>query len=154
MSLNRNRNKFSELEASMKEEVLLYVGESEKAKYRERWESMDRRNSKLSWNWAAAIWIPGWAIYRKMYSLGIIYLLIIIVFNSFISNSTSVGMGFAMAMFANQFYLDHAIKEVKRIREEIPDEWERREYLSEHGGGNSKALWILIAAFILYVLIA
>ena len=60
------------------EEMARFIG-PESTKYIARFMDMDRKQSKLSWNWAAAIFGPIWLFYRKMYKAGLLYILLLAV---------------------------------------------------------------------------
>lgn len=40
-----------------------------------RFAVMEKRGAKVSWNWGAALFGPFWCFYRKLYSVGLLYLL-------------------------------------------------------------------------------
>lgn len=48
-------------------------------RYITRFIQMERNESKLSWNWAAAIFGPLWCFYRKLYKTGFLYLFISLI---------------------------------------------------------------------------
>lgn len=52
---------------STQAEVILCVGEAFHKSYQQRWKSMEKRSSKLSWNWATFFFRLFWVVYRKMY---------------------------------------------------------------------------------------
>ncbi len=60
------------------EEQAQYIGPGA-TRYISRFIEMDRRDSKASWNWGAALFGPLWCFYRKMYSVGLLYLLLMLV---------------------------------------------------------------------------
>lgn len=60
------------------EETAAYVRENS-TRYLWHFISMDRRDSKINWNWAAALFRPFWLFYRKMYGWGFLYLAVFLV---------------------------------------------------------------------------
>lgn len=57
------------------DELKQYIGPGA-PKYLFRFVEMDKRQSKVSWNWGAALFGPLWCFYRKIYSVGLLYLLV------------------------------------------------------------------------------
>jgi hypothetical protein len=57
------------------EDLIAIVG-SNTPYYLPRFRKISRNNGKVSWNWAAFFFGPFWLLYRKMYSLGVIVLVL------------------------------------------------------------------------------
>ncbi|MBQ6163209.1 MAG: DUF2628 domain-containing protein [Clostridia bacterium] len=60
------------------EEEAQFIGPGA-TRYLFRFIEMDKRDAKVSWNWGAALFGPFWCFYRKMYSVGLLYLLVMVI---------------------------------------------------------------------------
>ncbi len=60
------------------EEEAQYIGPGA-TRYLFKFLDMEKRDSRLSWNWGAALLGPLWCFYRKLYSVGFLYLVATVV---------------------------------------------------------------------------
>jgi hypothetical protein len=115
---------------------------------------MDRRSSKLSWNWATLFFSMPWAAYRKMYAWTYGYLGVTSLIDSILRhfNNKAINIINALeflaiilfAIFSNYLYQQKAIKTIEKLKTEIPDEEQRHAYLIKKGGGSSRSVWLFL----------
>jgi hypothetical protein len=151
------KSSFSQLEPDMQDEVILLVGEEMFQKsYYKRWSSMEKRSSRLSWNWATFFFQTIWAVYRRMYVWAYGYLAIEVLVNlilllgfkktdyPIVLDVISLIVNIALWIYANYLYQQHAIKTIEKLRVQYPDREKRQAYLHKKSGGSAGSAWLYI----------
>lgn len=106
-------------------EVRAFVG-AKHDYYREKWESMARKNNQISWNWAAFFLGMFWLAYRKMYRytalmFGLILLLVIVeLIFDINTNGGNIGVAVVFGMLGNSWYREHVLKQVALVSAVTP----------------------------------
>lgn len=59
-----------------------YIGENV-GDYLYKFERLERKNTKIGWSWCAFIFGPTWMFYRKMYQMGLIFLIVPLIADCF-----------------------------------------------------------------------
>lgn len=152
----------------MQEKIRDYVSENTTF-YMSKYTKLKEKNSKMSWNWSAFLVPHLWMAYRKMYVEAVVYYLAIqaltfigdvaIVYGRYTNSLTfavaililDFVMMFAVAMFANYYYLNklekYASQEYSLTDGEVRSQRER------YAGVNKTAVWIAIALSFAWTLI-
>lgn len=146
--------KYSKLDGLTKAEVGLYVGAEFHDYYKKKWEYLDKKNKKISFNIASLLFLNLWLVYRKMYkwAYGLVATTFIIqIITTFtprtvdqMLNGLNIALWVSLVLTANYLFEKHAIQEVQKLKEKYPNRNQRVAYLRKHGGGSSKAVWTLI----------
>lgn len=122
-----------------------YIGKNSKY-YLKVFSRLKSRKAYSSWNWSAFLFSPLWCMYRKLYSQGIIILIINSVLAS-IGDDISIILLWvsfiSVGAFANYFYMRDLEQKIKRgnILEEPKKSW----YINKYAGVNPSGPWIMIA---------
>ncbi len=95
-------------------------------------------NTSVTWNWAAFLFAPWWALYRKMYLVGGILLGVHFIiaciggtYIFYLGLAASIGIG----MFGNFFYKNHVEKHLV-VAQSLNNEVLRKQYYRDKGGTN------------------
>lgn len=160
-SLNSSRN--------MDDDIYTFIGEKQDYFLR-KFEKLNHRSIKVSWNWASAFWGAYWYAFRKMYKIQFLY------YVAYILNLMFFGMlevlfevsrgplvfldtiGFWIipfvlsGSFSNYIYKCHVEKHVKRA--ESMEDYMRQNYLMKKGGTSGCALLVLITISLLLSIIS
>lgn len=78
--------------------------------YTQKYNLMNSKHSKVSWNWASCLFTTGWLFYRKMYAIGAILLAVGFVsswLGGILSMIVSLGICISMGLLGNYLYLNH-----------------------------------------------
>ena len=84
-----------EIDGVKAEDISAYVG-TKANYYMPRFRRMARKGSSASWNWAAFLFGPLWLLYRKMYALGFVVMILEII-QTFITQITFKALGLTSA---------------------------------------------------------
>lgn len=104
---------------------------------------------KISWNWMAFLLGPLWCMYRKLYALGILHLIIVWGFSILkLSIYATLIFSAVFAMFANLFYLK-IIEERLQEKQKL-EEVDRVNFQTRNGGTTFVAPAILGAVIFIY----
>jgi len=94
------------------------------------------------WHWPAFLWTVPWMFYRKMYSGGVILIVLPVFLDHILPGALFLGSGLFIAMicgfFAKSWYAEHAARRITKAYREFEDPITRRAYI-EHAGGVSVA---------------
>ena len=100
--------------------------------------SIAKRRLTPSWHWPAFLATVPWMFYRKMYSGGIILVALPVLFEHILPGALFLGSGIVIAvvagLFAKSWYIDHAVKRIRRAKQELPNEESRRIFMERAGG--------------------
>ena len=120
--------------------------------YKHKWEAVERRRSRQTWNWGA-FWVGFvWMAYRKMYLYSCIYigavLLAIVWIPDNIFRLFSIATTILVATQSNALYKFYATKKALKITSTNNPEQARLE-LARQGGTNIGAALVALIAYIL-----
>lgn len=94
------------------------------------------------WHWPAFLWTVPWMFYRKMYSGGVILIVLPVFLDHILPGALFLGSGVLIALacglFAKSWYTEHAARRIAKAYREFEDPHIRRAYI-EHAGGVSVA---------------
>lgn len=94
------------------------------------------------WHWPAFLWTVPWMFYRKMYSGGIILIVLPVFLDHILPGALFLGSGLLIAvasgLFAKSWYIEHAARRIAKAYREFEDPRTRQAYI-EHAGGVSVA---------------
>lgn len=133
--------------------------------YLENFSNMVFWKRKTSWNWSTFWFAPWWFIYRKMYSVGITYLLISMVLSFLGALSIrflplglllEIVAKIILGRFGNWIYLkslENRLAELQRQPVDKPDDEQRRIMSGVSGGAVALALggWVALTMLIRFV---
>ena len=104
--------------------------------------SRSSRAWSTGWHWPAFLWTVPWMFYRKMYSGGIILIVLPVFLDHILPGALFLGSGFLIAvacgLFARTWYAEHADRRIEKAYREFEDPDVRLAYI-EHAGGVSVA---------------
>lgn len=143
------RNPAKEVESH--EEMLLFIG-PRAAAYVSGVTSSPDKNGLAStsaprarvgdWHWPAFLWTVPWLFYRKMYSGGVILIVLPVFLDHILPGALFLGSGLVIAivcgLFARFWYAEHATRRIAKAHREFHDPRTRQAYI-EHAGGVSVA---------------
>lgn len=96
------------------------------------------KGSKISWNWAAFLLSIYWMIYRKLYLLGFVLLVVSMFFSYIIGGVLSIvvscGISILAGLLGNYLYTEYANNCLNEAAE--MDSERRDAYIAEKGGTN------------------
>lgn len=94
------------------------------------------------WHWPAFLWTVPWMFYRKMYSGGVILIVLPVFLDHILPGALFLGSGILIAiacgLFAKSWYAEHAARRIAKAYREFEDPNIRQAYI-EHAGGVSVA---------------
>ena len=94
------------------------------------------------WHWPAFLWTVPWMFYRKMYSGGVILVVLPVFLDHILPGALFLGSGILIALvcglFARSWYAEHATRRIAKAYREFGDPNIRQAYI-EHAGGVSIA---------------
>lgn len=94
------------------------------------------------WHWPAFLWTVPWMFYRKMYSGGVILIVLPVFLDHILPGALFLGSGLLIAvacgLFAKSWYGEHAARRIGKAYREFEDPRIRQAYI-EHAGGVSVA---------------
>lgn len=162
-NINSSRN--------IEQDIYTYIGTNQEY-FLKKFEKLDQKGSKASWNWASAFFGGYWYAYRKMYLMQFLYYvmyLFTVVFLDMLAAFTFMNTHYSMSRSMSAFgsmrflismmpfvisgrlgtyiYKCHVEKHVKRA--ESMDDHMRENYLVEKGGTNTLAIFIIIIISVL-----
>jgi hypothetical protein len=125
--------------------------------YEAKWESLERRNSRLSWNWPAFFFGASWLAYRKMYSYAWAYVGVIgavsvaeaAMQRELVPSTVYWAMNFLFAVQGNYWYKTHVFQRMNEMSRETP-RYAQIE-LARRGGTSTGAG---IAVFVVMVIVS
>ncbi|MBS4025970.1 MAG: DUF2628 domain-containing protein [Clostridia bacterium] len=137
-----------ELMLAEREELRLFVGNNAEY-YLQRWDTMIRTGSLVSWNWAAFLLSPAWLFYRKMYLSGIIYLVATVLLKSYIIPIVIISIGIGTA--GNFIYMKHARGRILAIKSvfHVPDN--QKKIIAKNGGISWGSVMVLLIIFAMVI---
>lgn len=128
---------------------MAYVQENSEY-YLPKFALMDSSGKKTSWNWAAFFFTDAWMLYRKMYKLFVITLIIQFIV-AMIFPGLSILVHIAVGLFGNFLYKEHIDKLAETGA--LLSGQEKESHAARHGGTSQIAIAIyLILSLILTVL--
>lgn len=80
-------------------------------KYIPKMYKMEKEKKKASWNWAAFLFAPYWFFYRKIHTVGIILMVILLLTSVFCTNKSVFDAQESLMNTANEFYTGNATQE-------------------------------------------
>lgn len=120
----------------------------EKAEYYlPRFEKMETLNSYISWNWAAFIFGSFWMLYRKMYAFCIAAMAASFFVGTVDSALLNLLLSIAFGVFGNYLYMRDIDKRTQKALDLQPEE--REEYIQQYSGTSQKAVWIVLAIWVI-----
>ena len=128
---------------------MAYVQENSEY-YLPKFAAMDSGGKKTSWNWAAFFFTDAWMLYRKMYKLFVITLIVQFIIAT-IFPGLSILIHILVGLFGNYLYKDHVDKlaETGSLLTGV----EKESHAAKHGGTSQIAIAVyLILSLILAVL--
>jgi hypothetical protein len=120
--------------------------------YLPRWQAMEDKGKKTSWNWPACLLNLYWFAWRKMWGWFALLLLVLILLGiagaagpraGQLSFLASIGVSFITGAYGNHLYRRHCERRVAATNGMAPDQ--ARAYLAKRGGTSALALTILLA---------
>lgn len=100
------------------------------------------RTRRGQWHWPAFLWTVPWMFYRKMYSGGIILIVLPVFLDHILPGALFLGSGLLIAvacgLFAKTWYVEHAARRIAKAYREFEDPRTRQAYI-DHAGGVSVA---------------
>jgi hypothetical protein len=119
--------------------------------YKEKWNKLESKKSKTSWNWAAFFLGPLWFGYRKMYIpmvlIAVCYILLDLFFYLFqyqfseenyffdpVQNLLLFPITVILAMFGNYYYLKHTNRNIDKVNLQPFNFEQKRTWLKRKGG--------------------
>ena len=91
-----------------------------------------------SWHWPAFLFTVPWLFYRKMYSGGLILIVLPVVFDHVLPGGLFLGSGILIAVTAGAFgrswYVDHALRRIAKAHGAFDDPSIRTIYMQRAGG--------------------
>jgi hypothetical protein len=123
--------------------------------YFTRFYNLKAKRTILCWNWAGFILGPFWLIYRKMYSLGLILLILYttpIYINAGLYKIITIAISVFVGAFGNKIYLNK-IENIIVSAREGSDEW-KTFYYKMHGGISYLAViaTIVVSCIVAFIL--
>ena len=112
-----------------------------------------RFRMRPSWNWAAALLLWTWTLYRKMWLLAFLEFLLMHVLSAFRSEGLvlSILMSVVAGVYGNSLYLRHALARIAKIRATSESDEELLKRLEKAGGGSRVAVWSSFGAIVALV---
>lgn len=113
--------------------------------YAQKYNLMNTKHSKISWNWASCLFSTCWLFYRKMYAAGAILIAIGLVsswIGGILSMIVTLGTFIAMGLLGNYLYLNHVSDCLLESQNMNEQEWII--YATKKGGTSVGAVFIPI----------
>lgn len=161
-SINKTTNKSSNIynnNISIKE-FAAFIGDHNTNYYLEHIHKMENNNRFLSWNWPCFFLGPYWLLYRKLYAIALILIVLNIslslVFHSRISMFLGLPVRIILTIFANAIYLNNSKRKIKTVKTTIAN-LSTTQYINrlhKKGGVNLVAPLILLAICIIIIIIS
>lgn len=136
-----------------------FVGEIKAAYYIRIFSKMNENGSVFSWNWAAFFFNSIWLLYRKLYAVCLVYVVVTsavaIAATRFVDSqpqSWLIVMNIFFASVANGLYKNKADKKVKESEALFAGDEKKVVFLKEKGGVSYTAMLLGIALYIVIVL--
>ena len=122
--------------------------------YNKKFNDMDARNSKTSWNWPAFLIAPLWCIYRKMYVHAAALFVISAILGKigWIGALLDIAVCAVFAVFANHFYRDY-LKKVSEFAASVSEPAKSKYLASRTGADMNKAAIICLIACVIAVIL-
>ena len=138
-----------------KEEFAAFIGTHNTNYYLDCTDKMKNNNNFLSWNWACFFLGPYWLLYRKLYAVTAIFIVVNISFSLLIPGFFSLIIRIVLTMFANAIYLNHSVRKIRTVKTIIAN-LSTTQYINrlrKNGGVNLIAPFILVAIYIVVIII-
>lgn len=122
--------------------------------YTQKYNLMNIKHSKISWNWASCIFSTCWLFYRKMYAAGAILMVIGLVsswLGGILSVIISLGTFIAMGLWGNYLYLNHVSDCLLESQNMNEQEWII--YATKKGGTSVGAVFIPVGIGLVWGLV-
>lgn len=119
------------------------------AKYEKLRRGFGRGKLFFSWNWAVFFLNFAWFFYRKMYLCGVLILVLPLVLGLLLPEGPGgAGLVLAFALFADHWYVTHALKQVIKANALGLQGAERAAYLQERGGVSRLAGGLALVVYV------
>lgn len=171
---NSSYNSYNE--TNIDEDIRALVGLNQEY-FIDKFQKLDNRGVKVSWNWASAFLGGFWYAYRKMYKIQVLYyvayflaicglgiasIMMFIPLRHTIKEPSSLiimlpflilFLPFLLSgMFANYLYKRHIEKHLQEARS--MENYMKQNYIVKHGGVSNGAVWIIIGIRVLFYIIS
>jgi len=163
--MRREKMILKQLFEEFSEEVIRAFVQKNADYYLAKWQLMAKTGSKISWNWAAALFTSLWLFYRKMvaygfmlfgvgFLMGFLYFLIVLTFKNialimlinFFNFVVSIAIVILLGIYGNYIYGHFTYKKLKELSLIAKNE-EELKLLAAQKGGTSVG-WVLLAILI------
>lgn len=143
-----------------REEFAAFIGSHNTDHYLHYIPKMENNNRFLSWNWPCFFLGAYWLLYRKLYALASI--LIILTFTSSRLSGTKTHiffmlvMNIVLAIFANAIYINNSKRKIKLVKTTIAS-FNTTQYINKlhkKGGVNLITPLILLAIYVFFIIIS
>jgi hypothetical protein len=130
--------------ADFDNEIMLDFIQKNTEYYIPKFKEIQESKNPAKWNWASFLFSEWWFLYRKMYIIGLI-ILIVDIFLSMITKSwlTNIVISVIFGFYGNAFYLRHIQSELESIKN--VSEATKKRLILEKGGVNNMIPVIYIA---------
>jgi hypothetical protein len=135
--------------------------------YINKWNKLENKKSKISWNWAAFFLGPFWFGYRKMYIpvlfIAVMYfildLFLYIIQYQFteetyyfdpIENLLLLPLSIFVSLFGNYYYLKHTDRNIEKVNLQPLNPEQKRTWLKRKGGSSWLGVVFTIAIIFVY----
>lgn len=131
----------------------IFIGNNAKT-YKEKWAKIRDKKNKISFNWAALLFGPFWAAYRKMYMVTSVWLGLMLLLSaleifgvfSIPGAGPFIAVAIMFSLYADGIYMERAHKQIARIAQN-PDSAEREASLRAAGGTSPVAVVLSLAGY-------
>ncbi|UOE58213.1 DUF2628 domain-containing protein [Cytobacillus oceanisediminis] len=125
--------------------------------YIDRWDRLEEKNGRISWNWATFLFGPFWFGYRKMY-VPLLFILVAYLFVDLILYATGSDLWnlfifpltIILAMFGNYIYLKHTNKHINKANLTPLNNEQKMFYLKRKGGTSWLGVLFTVISLLIY----
>ena len=149
---------FSSQNDTSNELELYKLAQKNQEYYKEAFERIE--NNKFKLNWVAFFFFPFWVVYRKMYAVTAIFIVLytalswLFSYIEFLDFIFPFAVAVLLAIFANKIYRNHLIKIVEKANnQDFLTSEQRNTYLLQKTGTSVAALIILIAIYVAFFIL-
>ena len=149
---------FSSQNDTSNELELYKLAQKNQEYYKEAFERIE--NNKFKLNWVAFFFFPFWAVYRKMYAVTAIFIVLytalswLFSYIEFLDFIFPFAVAVLLAIFANKIYRNHLIKIVEEANnQDFLTSEQRNTYLLQKTGTSVAAHIILIAIYVAFFIL-
>lgn len=137
------------------QEFVAFIGNHKTNYYIDLIPKMEHNNKFLSWNWSCFLLAPYWLLYRKLYALAAVLIVLgtgsSILFHSKISIILMLIIRIILSIFANAIYINNSKRKIRNIKMNI-NNLSTTQYINrlhKKGGVNSIAPIILLVLYMI-----